>query len=508
MRRQLPAERPADPVNPAPGAGAANTAPAWSWRESRAGAIALLVLLVALTALQGWQLAQTNARLREDTLTHARLRAAQVTSAVAELTSLLLHDVDATLGELVSVYQRRPDDDFAEIARQATAQLPREAVLQVALVAPDGFVRQSTLPMNGRVYVGDREYFQVHLAAGPDRLFISRPLLGRISGQWAIQFSRPIRAHGELLGVMVLSMAPTYLHNAMARVTLESEDTLAVLHPSGEYMARSQDEALSLGRKFDLSQAFAQAHTTGAGVFTGRSPIDGVERIFRWQRLDDYPVLVLIGLSRSAVLGPVERTITEANTRAWAVIGLLWATAVVVFLLVQRVRAQIRRREEAEYLAMHDALTGLHSRLALMAHLDQVLAQAQVLGGQVGVLYLDLDGFKPVNDRHGHACGDEVLKAVAGRLRRCVRGGDFAARIGGDEFVVVVAPLADAQALDRLSGRITEALATPIRIGELALDIGASIGLARFPEQGRDADALLGQADRAMYARKRTRAQR
>lgn len=477
----------------------------WSWRESGAGAIALLLVLLVITLLQGWQLAQTNARLREDTLTHAHLRAAQVGSAVTELTSLLLHDVDATLSELVDAYKAHPGEDFNSLVRQATAQLPPDAVLQVAVIGADGYLQHSTLQTNGPIYVGDREYFQVHFVPGPDRLFISRPLRGRISGQWAIQFSRPIRERGALAGVMVLSMGPTYLHNAMARVTLESADTLAVLHRSGEYMARSQDEAASLGRVFDLREAFAQSETVGSGLFTGHSPIDGVERIFRWQRLDDYPVIVLVGLSRNSVLGPVERTIREANTRAWVVVGLLWATATVVFLLVQRVRSQIRRREAAEYQAMHDSLTGLHSRLALMAFLRRVLAEAQGRGGRVGLLYMDLDGFKPVNDRHGHACGDEVLKAVAGRLRRCVRGSDFAARMGGDEFVVAVAPLEDDPALERLATRITEALSAPIRVGDLVVSVGASIGLATFPEQGLDADALLVHADRAMYARKRLR---
>lgn len=485
-----------------PGAGPPR--PGASWRESRAGAIALLILLVVLTALQGWQLGGASDRLRDDTLSHAHLRAAQVSSAVAELTALLLHGVDATLRELVDAYQRHPDEDFQALVRQATAQLPAEAVLQVAVVGADGFVQRSTLNTRRRIYVGDREYFQAHLGPGPDRMFISHPLLGRISGQLSIQFSRPIRRNGKLQGVMVLSMAPAYLHNAMARVTLESDDTLAVLHPTGEYLARNRGEEASLGRVFGLVQALAQSQAGDgrSGAFTGRSPIDGVERIFRWQRLEDYPVVVLTGLSRAGVMSAVERNIAETSTRAWTVIGLLWAAAAGVFLLVQRVRAQIRRREDAEYLAMHDALTGLLSRRALMERLDRAISEAAATGGRVGLLYLDLDGFKPVNDRLGHAIGDEVLKSVAGRLHRCVRGNDFAARLGGDEFVVALTPMDDDEALVRLEARIAEALSSPIRVGGLDLDIRASMGRAVFPADGQEADSLLEHADRAMYAHK------
>jgi diguanylate cyclase (GGDEF)-like protein len=107
-----------------------------------------------------------------------------------------------------------------------------------------------------------------------------------------------------------------------------------------------------------------------------------------------------------------------------------------------------------------------------------------------------------VNDQYGHAVGDQVLQAVAGRLRNCVRGNDFPARIGGDEFVVVVAALADDASLAQLGQRIHEALARPLSVNGTSVRIGASIGLATFPENGRDADALLVHADKAMYAQK------
>jgi diguanylate cyclase (GGDEF)-like protein len=301
---------------------------------------------------------------------------------------------------------------------------------------------------------------------------------------------------------MVLSMSPTYLRDAMAKVTLDSDDTLAVLGRSGEYLARNQSQEAALGKAFDPNRTF-QPPAAADGVFKGSSPIDGVERFFQWQRLDDYPVTVLLGLSRAKVLGPTERVIAEINFKAVAGTVLLWTASGVVVWLLRRVRAQVRRRQEVEYLAMHDTLTGLNSRFALMKHLESSISAAAGGGsGRVGVLYMDLDGFKPVNDQYGHAVGDQVLQAVAGRLKNCVRGNDFPARIGGDEFVVVVGSLADDESLVQLGRRITEALARPLSLNGTSIRIGASIGLAVFPQDGSDADALLVHADKAMYAQK------
>lgn len=154
------------------------------------------------------------------------------------------------------------------------------------------------------------------------------------------------------------------------------------------------------------------------------------------------------------------------------------------------------------HLAHHDALTGLPNRLLLDARLQHTLERAQRHTKPAAVFYMDLDRFKPINDSHGHAVGDAVLIEVAHRLTRVVRAQDTVARLGGDEFVVL---LDDYQSLDdvaHVASRILETIAEPIGLDGLQHEVGISIGISRYPEDGEDAEALLEAADRAMYLAK------
>lgn len=155
------------------------------------------------------------------------------------------------------------------------------------------------------------------------------------------------------------------------------------------------------------------------------------------------------------------------------------------------------------HLAHHDALTGLPNRRSLMDRLAQLLALAQRQDQRLAVMFLDLDGFKPVNDNLGHEAGDRLLQAIATRLRSGVREADVVARIGGDEFVWVMVDVASPEAAADRARKLIELLAQPYRLGEQDIRISASAGLALFPEHARDRDHLLAQADTAMYAAKR-----
>lgn len=147
-----------------------------------------------------------------------------------------------------------------------------------------------------------------------------------------------------------------------------------------------------------------------------------------------------------------------------------------------------------------DPLTGLPNRLALDERLEAALARGAQ--GQLALHYVDLDNFKLVNDRHGHPVGDQLLKAVAKRLSGILREGDIAARIGGDEFVIIQAAVASADEAVALATRVVEALGTPFRIGEQTLNIGASIGVALVADHGIDPAALSAAADVALYEAK------
>lgn len=162
---------------------------------------------------------------------------------------------------------------------------------------------------------------------------------------------------------------------------------------------------------------------------------------------------------------------------------------------------ELRRAErELEYRASHDALTGLPNRHHLHRELQQAMVQAAKTSGGLALLYLDLDGFKAVNDRSGHDAGDRLLQEVAHRLQQGLRQGDLVARVGGDEFVVLLPGCSDAIAAAKLAKDLRVRLRAPCPSPDGPVHLDASIGIACFPTDGNDAQTLLAHADRAMYA--------
>ena len=158
--------------------------------------------------------------------------------------------------------------------------------------------------------------------------------------------------------------------------------------------------------------------------------------------------------------------------------------------------------KEIQKLAYYDVLTGLPNRTLFLDRLSQALAQGRREERKVGVLFLDLDRFKAINDTLGHVAGDMLLKYVARRLQGCVRQSDTVARLGGDEFVVILPGVHTEADLTAFSKKILETLSRPVRLGEKKFFTTASIGISVFPEDADDVETLIRNADIAMYAAK------
>jgi len=151
------------------------------------------------------------------------------------------------------------------------------------------------------------------------------------------------------------------------------------------------------------------------------------------------------------------------------------------------------------HLAFHDGLTGLANRTLIRDRLQHALARSRRSGGMVAAIYLDLDDFKEVNDRLGHAAGDQLLQAVSARLQPLLRPGDTFGRLGGDEFVVVSDRIPNDRAAVGIAERLADALTDPFEFDAARIEVTASIGVA-LGDADTDADRLLANADRAMYA--------
>lgn len=167
---------------------------------------------------------------------------------------------------------------------------------------------------------------------------------------------------------------------------------------------------------------------------------------------------------------------------------------------------QLQANEERlRHVAHHDALTGLANRLLLDDRIEHGIVRATRHNARIALLLADIDKFKPVNDSFGHAVGDDLLVAIAGRLRGVVRQEDTVARLGGDEFVLVLEDAYDIEDVSRVMDKIEAELTRPFKLGEHSVNIGVSVGYALYPEDGTDITNLLKSADKMMYAIKERR---
>lgn len=173
-----------------------------------------------------------------------------------------------------------------------------------------------------------------------------------------------------------------------------------------------------------------------------------------------------------------------------------------ILTLAQDVSARIEAEARLQHLATHDALTGLPNRLLLTERLQQAIANARRLAERVAVLFIDLDGFKYVNDTLGHRIGDELLREVGQRLHSALRETDLLARLGGDEFMVVLELQGEAQDAGIVADKLVELLREPVTVANHDLRVSASIGISLFPDDGDSPEALLKNADVAMYRAK------
>ena len=237
----------------------------------------------------------------------------------------------------------------------------------------------------------------------------------------------------------------------------------------------------TLRHMLDQHQQVAAAARQGGAVGALPSHQRSIERCLHCRRRDGGRV-------------PVTITLSALHDGAGAISGYL--------AIVCDITERQRLAEQMSHLAYHDGLTGLPNRTRLEDQLQQAIAQARRSGAPLALLFIDLDRFKPINDQHGHAVGDQVLCEVARRLQLGLRSSDTAARLGGDEFVVLLSTLAQADDCLLVADKLLLSLAEPMRVGAHDLQVGASIGVAHFPESGADAAALLRSADAAMYQAK------
>ncbi|MBR0568049.1 diguanylate cyclase [Azoarcus sp. L1K30] len=249
----------------------------------------------------------------------------------------------------------------------------------------------------------------------------------------------------------------------------------------------------------DLHLALALRGVDGAGrdgaVFWGRADL--------FDRADAVQLEVRV-LDGSWVLAavPLNPPAGATEVRWWSrVVGVLCAVfALLLSWHMYRTARQLESTEQqVRHLALHDSLTGLANRVLLEGRFRQAVESARREGHKLALLYLDLDDFKPINDQYGHEAGDHALRTIAGRMEGLMRQSDTVARVGGDEFVILLNKVSSLEDAFTVGNKLAAALAEPLQVDGHGFELGASIGVAVFPDHAAALYDLMRLADQAMY---------
>ena len=305
--------------------------------------------------------------------------------------------------------------------------------------------------------------------------------------------------NGELIGVLGIGHDITKIRKAEERIR-ESELSLRSLFDSlreavyvqdarGTFLAVNEGAA----RMYGYSREWFEGKTAEDIAAPERNDMEALAQALKQAMSGQPQTFEFWGLRADGTLFPKEVHLSAGT----------WFGQQVVFAVALDITERIEHEAHLEHIAHYDALTGLPNRLLLSDRLKQAMAMAQRRKCIAAVVYLDLDGFKTVNDLYGHETGDKLLIAVARHMKQVLREEDTLARLGGDEFVAVLMGLEGFDACTHVLERLLDAVAIPITIDNVRLQVSASLGVTFFPQADEvDADQLIRQGDQAMYIAK------
>ena len=279
-------------------------------------------------------------------------------------------------------------------------------------------------------------------------------------------------------------------------ITTDAQGTIVTINPAAERMLwYARDELVNKTSPVvihDLDEVRQRAHELS--IELGETIPPGFEVFVRQSRRGIVEEREWTYVRKDGSRFPVNLAVTALRNADGEISGFLG----IAYDITERKR----REEYTRHVAQHDHLTGLPNRALLHDRLQLALQQAQRSGKGLAVLMIDLDHFKRINDALGHHIGDQLLVSVARRLQSCVRGGDTVARMGGDEFVVLLPEAGESEAIERIAKNMLAAVSKEVTVGAHTLRVTPSIGISCYPRDGADAYALLRNADTAMYRTK------
>lgn len=353
--------------------------------------------------------------------------------------------------------------------------------------------------------LADQDIFQRARTDGDAGLIFSKPFFNRSSGRWVVMLARRVNdPEANFAGMVYAVIALTQFENCLSPLRLGEDGVVSLADLDLQVVVRQTNlerGTPEVGQKIGQSEAFlrAWAGDHAAGQYRVRSSFDGVDRIMAYRKLTNYPGYIFVGLAEKDFLGEWHKELARISSLTMLVI---MATAVIAWLsYVSRRRLEALNRD-LRRLALTDSLTGCASRRHFLDLLEAERVRCLRSAAPFCLLALDIDHFKMINDRHGHAMGDRALGHFADCVRRVLRAGDSLGRLGGEEFAVLL-PETGLEAALAVAERIRHGVQSSPMGGEGGLvSLTVSIGVGQWRGGGESAEALLLRADAALYAAK------
>jgi diguanylate cyclase (GGDEF)-like protein len=444
--------------------------------------------------------------------------------------------------DIASFDEKMAGHDIYILLREKITGVPQlDAVI---LVSHEGkvinFSRSWPIP---QVDISDRLFFRAMKQDPNLKSEISEPVQNRTTGTWTMYLAHRVSGpNGEFLGLILGAIELRYFEDFYRAMSLGEGSSVAILRLDGVTLTRFP-RTDTVGKVFSNAQRLLGGNVSA--VLRQVSPVSGLMGIVAVHRLTNYPVLALATEAEEAALADWRRI---AWLMSLGALGCTIAIAIAGFAFGRQSKqqatlaasqAELRRQEDraaaahttalqVAHSAEHDFLTGLPNRMLLNDRVSQAISLAHRHKKHTAVLFLDLDGFKHINDSLGHGVGDKLLQSIAKRLVACVRSSDTVSRQGGDEFVVllseveqsedaaiaarrIVQAVAGTHSVDEhdvqvevasTAGRMLKAVAEPHSVEHHNLHVTASIGVSVYPDDGLEAETLIKNADTAMYQAK------
>lgn len=478
--------------------------------EAQAGLVvvaALLATLVPMWAILHAWLKHENHLVEQA----ARNDAMNLAIAFEEHVHSVVRYADALLLDMREEVVKEP----AAFHSLAKAKLPRygNMVAQLGLVDAEGWLIGSSLELLAtKVDLTDREHFRVHRDnPEQDRLFVSKPVLGRVSGIWSIQLTRPIFTDQSFSGVLVLSIPVTFFTDFYKQINIGRNGLVALVGLDG--VPRAAASAVNLDSRLDgmvipQDRPYFDSTKPNDGVYRGPSAFDQVERLTAYRRLKDAGLVVIVQLSPTEYLAASSERRRFLIFCAGAISILLLAFASFLYLATKRhlqgTAALKRAHDSLRQIVNIDLLTGARSRRDFLETLENEMGRALRHGAPLSLVLLDIDFFKRVNDTYGHPIGDVVLRELSALCSTVLRAHDVFGRLGGEEFGLIL-PQTDVEGAmlvaEKLRLAVEDAVISTDR-GPVRITISA--GVASALSAGDDSSHLVIRADDALYRAKQT----